>query len=170
MYNDTTERNLSTDNEQDSTPDVAKPLFSKEEVESTVKGFLLAWMRGEIVIDFPYAAEYIKFYEEVQGKKITEAQAKKEENENKTAFTNLIEVCSGRRLASPAELEQATTSLFRYIMWWRQGKRIKGKFLEYSIEQKIDELEHRLEATNRLVIEFIKWYRGSTSGEGLPKM
>lgn len=169
MHKDTTEGNLSTGNEQDSTPDVAKPLFSKEEVESTVKGFLLAWMRGEIVIHFPTANEYVTGGEE-RGEKITAQEARARETQNKTIVTGLIEVCSGRKTASPVELEQATTSLFRYIMWWRQGERIEGKFLEYSIEQKMSELERKLEATNRIVIEFIKWYRGSTSGEGMPKL
>lgn len=168
MVDDETEGAL-TDDRHDLAPDNAKPLFSGREVESTVKGFLLAWMRGDIVINFPEAKEYVDAAE-VDGEKITVKEARERATENKTTFTELIEVCSGRKKASPTELVQATTSLFRYIMWWRQGQRVEGKFLQYSIEQKIDELEHKLEATNRLVIQFIKWYRGSTSGEGVPKM
>lgn len=169
MAKDELEKADLADDEPKSSLDEAKPLFSQDEVENTVKGFLLAWMRGELTVHFP-TSDDIHSLSVAQGKPITLQEAKAKEHENKKEFTNLIEVCSGRTPASPAELEKATTSLFRYIMWWRQGERIEGKFLEYSIEEKMNELERKLEATNRIVIEFIKWYRGSTSGESVPKM
>lgn len=145
-----------------------RPLFSQDEIEATVKGFLLAWVRGQLSVHFPTAEEYVSTEEE-KGETITLKQASEYELRNKEDFSNLIEICSGRKNASPSELMEATTRLFRFILWWRQGERITGAFLEYSIEERMHDIEQKLEATNEVVRQFVKWFRGGTSrDEALP--
>jgi hypothetical protein len=161
----------SPENDEASPPtSETKLLFSQEEIESMAKGFILAWVRGQIVIQFPTGEEMYAQSKETFGRQISKNEAVDWEIKNKDNFNDLIEICSGRRPASPDELTTATNALFRKILDWREGERIKGSFLEYSFEERMAELERKLEATNRIVVEFIKWYRGSTSGESVPKM
>ena len=50
------------------------------------------------------------------------------------------------------------------ILAWRSSNRIDGTFMNYEIEQKIDDLEQKLDATNNLVVELVNWLTEEASG------
>jgi len=140
-----------------------KTIFSDEEVRSTVKAFVLAYIRGKITIEFPNTQEYLNEHK-FGGKKYTFEEAKNKESSTKFDFVRNINIISGKIKVTEAELEKTTHDLFSDILLCRAGHRIKGEFMEFDIEKKIDDLEKRLDATNNVITEFVKWYTETESG------
>lgn len=134
-------------------------LFSQEEVKSIVKGFVSAWIKGHVSINFPTATEISEFRK--RGYVMTNQTATPQEQEinTKNRFTNLILVCCGSKPSTVEEQEKAMVDLFDEIMGYRQGDRIKGEFEEYSLEDRLAKLEEGLRVTNELAEQLIALHR-----------
>jgi hypothetical protein len=140
-----------------------KSPFSRKEVESIVKGFFMAWERGDIEVIWPLAEDLHKTSQYLpHGREITVKQAVKLEIDNKQEFLELIRIFTRSRAATPREVRWATYSLFNWITTWRAADRIKdnkgnqGRFLEYGIEDKMRDLERKLDVTEQLVRQLIE--------------
>lgn len=133
-------------------------IFSKEEIESTVKGFLLALIRGQITINFKTAEEFIA-EAKVDGKRLTFEEAHQEEVDTKGGICDLIDICNGAKHAKMEEVEKTKYGLFNVIIRLRMAQRIEGKFYGIEIEERIDRLEEGLSKTNRVLEEFVIWLK-----------
>ena len=107
---------------------VSSSIFSQEEVLSIIKGFILAWLQGNVNIRFPTAEEIVSMNKET-GAEIDISEARSQEFAGKNVFTELILICSGIEPSTFEEQEEAYMNLFNRILAYRVGQRIEGKFL-----------------------------------------
>lgn len=140
-----------------------RTIFSEEEIRSTVKAFTLAYLRGQIKIDFDTVTD-IQEEGKLIGKKISYEDARKEEVKDKKEFVEHLDIITGTTKATPEELDRAVKDMFSIILAMRAGERIKGTFLEFDIERKIDDIEQKLTATNSVVEQLVKWLIDSEKG------
>ena len=163
-------------NEQPSVKEIlhvtaAKPRFSRKEIDGIVKGFFMAWERGDIELIWPLANDLQKISPYLaQGREITFKEAVKLELDNKTEFLELIKIYTGSRAATPKEIRWATYTLFNFITTWRAADRImdnkgkQGRFLQYGIEDKMRDLERKLDLNEQLLRQLIEQVKlGKTS-------
>ena len=102
-------------------------IFSHEEILSIIKGFILAWLQGNVGIRFPTAEEIVSMNKE-SGIETDINEARQQEFAGKNVFTELILICSGIEPSTPDEQEEAYLNLFNRILAYRVGQRIEGKF------------------------------------------
>lgn len=126
-------------------------VFSDDEVRTTVKEFILAWLRGEITINFPTAREFGTFSYQMIGYLGQEAKGK--EIDIKMKFIELVSICLGIEEATSEQYNVAIKHIFNTMLALRVGNRIKGTFAEFDIEKRFQILETQVKATNILVRE-----------------
>jgi len=134
-------------------------IFTEQEVRSTVKGFVLAWLKGKIKIIFPTKEEIIRFFKEDLEQDVSAIEATQVEVYTKKNFVDLILICSDEQ-ATPEEQRKALSDLFNAILIFRSSRRLEGEFLEYNFEERLRRLEGGLAVTNNLVKELIELHRG----------
>jgi len=138
----------------------AVSIFTEQEVRSTVKGFVLAWLRGHIEITFPDKEEILRFFKEDVKQDVSAIKATQLEVYTKKNFRDLILICSDVKPATPEEQRKALSDLFNAILIFRSSRRLEGEFLEYNFEERLRRLEGGLAVTNNLVKELIELHRG----------
>lgn len=158
MQNDKDEKGVTKSEPKKKGGRLPTTIFSKREIKSMVKGFMLALLRGHIKINFKTAKEIIT-EAKVDGKKISFEDASKREIAHKAVFLQLNQVCDGTISANNEEVEKAMYDLFDYILSLRIGQRIEGRFYGTEIEERLDRLEEGLDKTNRVVEEFVMWLK-----------
>jgi len=139
-----------------------KTIFSQEEVRSTIKGFTLAWLRGQVIIDFTTADDFVLFAKR-EGKTLSYEEATNKEVKHKTEFIDKILICAGSKPATPKQQEETMSQLFELILIFRAGDRIKGNFFTTDIEERLSKLEEGLTRTNNLIEEMVHWIRSGMS-------
>jgi len=128
-------------------------IFSRDEIKDTVKGFVLAWLKGDINLEFPNAEE-IMDRAKLAKEKMNFNQATEEEIKSKTVFNNLVSTCVGTKKTSSEKQEKAVSELFSYILHFRSGHRLKGTFIRsIDIEERFHKIEEELESTKNIVYE-----------------
>jgi uncharacterized protein YicC (UPF0701 family) len=124
-------------------------LFSHEEIRKFVMEFVSAWIRGDITIRFPTAAELSKktplsipfpFDPSVN------AELKIKEH-----YVDLLSICAGTKPATAKEQEKAITEVFRMLLMFRSANRIEGKIMSSDLEKRVDQLEKTAQSTSKLV-------------------
>lgn len=133
-------------------------IFSQEEIRDIVKKFVSAWLRGDITISFVTSGELLE-RAKMGKQKLSYTQAYDKEVKDKLIFTNLCSICVGAKQATEDERQKAISDVFELILVLRSSGRIKGKFIEYDIEERLRKLEERLDETDRLVHEIAIWLR-----------
>lgn len=167
---DNNEKNLEKDQpiqSRDIKPNIeqkqeTRTIFSREEIESTVKGFVLAYIRGRIKIVFPTSEDF-EIIKKRSGEKSDFKDSFNTELKGKEWFLQLIEIISGIKPSSPDQLEVVKNEVFKLILIFRSGQRIDGLFFDYSLEEKMKDLEKKLDATNDVIVQLVKWFRGSAN-------
>jgi len=134
----------------------ATSIFLETEIRDTVKNFLLAWLRGQIKIQFRTANEIFQ-RSKLEGTKMDFKQASTEEVNSKKTFVDIAEICLGTKPSTPEEQQKAIGELFGWILTFRAGGRIEGWFLESDLEQRLSRIEKGLTVTNNLVQEIVDW-------------
>lgn len=125
------------------------PLFSEVDVRKFVSEFVSSWIRGDIIIRFPTAAEL--------GKKIplniafpvdpsVNAELKIKEH-----YVDLLSVCAGIKRASPDEQEKAVQEVFKMLLMFRSANRIEGKIISNDLEKRLADVEKTVNSTSKLV-------------------
>lgn len=142
---------------------VTRTLFSHEEIASIVRGFTLAWLRGIIKIEFPVAST-IQENNKKEGGEMSYKECFEMEVRIKRDFTNLVGICVGSRPSTAAELEESMNKLFAEILVYRAANRIEGEFMEYKMEERIVELEKKVEAANNLIATLVEWLTEEAKG------
>ena len=127
----------------------ASPLFSQQEVRRFVTEFVASWVRGDITIRFPTAAELAKKTPLAIAFPVdpsVNAELKIKEH-----YIDLLSICAGTKAATVEEQEKAITETFRMLMMFRSANRIEGRIISNDLEKRIEELEKTLKATSKLV-------------------
>jgi hypothetical protein len=138
--------------------DESETLFTYDEVARLVKDFILAYTEGRIKIDFP-TVESIKYHAELRGEKVSDKDAVAREMDSKSRFNKSVGVIAGESPSTKTEYQATVRSLFSTIVAAQQGNRISGDFSGASAQERIDVIEKRLNATNHLVEQLVRWIR-----------
>ena len=103
-------------------PEPAAALFSQEDIRKFVTEFVSSWIRGDITIRFPTAAELsrktplsIAFPVDPS----VNAELKIKEH-----YVDLLSICAGTKQATVKEQEKAITEVFRILLMFRSANRI----------------------------------------------
>ena len=125
------------------------PLFSQEDVRRIVTEFVSSWIKGNIVIRFPTAAELSK--QNPLSIAFPIDPSINAELEIKEYYVDLLSVCAGIKKASVEEQEKAVSEVFKMLLMFRSANRIEGKISSDDIEKKVEELERTVKNQAKLV-------------------
>jgi hypothetical protein len=125
------------------------PLFSQKDIRRFVTEFVASWVRGDITIRFPTAAELAKktpFAIAFPTDPSVNAELKIKEH-----YIDLLSICVGTKPATAEEQEKAITETFRMLLMFRSANRIEGKIISNDLEKRVTELEKNMKSTGKLV-------------------
>ena len=129
--------------------DPPETLFSKEDIRRFVTEFVASWIRGDIKIRFPTAAELAK--KAPLAIAFPTDPSVESELKIKEHYVDLLSVCAGTKPSKPEELEKAITDTFRMLLMFRSANRIDGKIMSNDLEKRVEELEKTFKSTGTLV-------------------
>jgi hypothetical protein len=124
-------------------------LFSQKDIRKFVTEFVSSWIRGDIIIRFPTAAELAK--------KIPLSIAfptdpsVNAELKIKEHYVNQLSIIAGIKPASADEQEKAISEVFKMLLMFRSANRIEGKIISNDLEKRIQELEKTVKNQGKLV-------------------
>jgi hypothetical protein len=124
-------------------------LFSKQEIREFVREFVASWIRGDIVIRFPTAAELAK--KTPLSIAFPVDPSVNAELKIKEHYVDLLSVCAGTKQGSAEEREKAVTEVFRMLLMFRSANRIEGKIMSKDLDRRMGELEKTMNTTGKLV-------------------
>jgi hypothetical protein len=124
-------------------------LFTKQEIREFVREFVASWIRGDIVIRFPTAAELAK--KTPLSIAFPVDPSVNAELKIKEHYVDLLSVCAGTKQASAEEREKAVTEVFRMLLMFRSANRIEGRIMTNDLDTRMRELEKTLSSTGKLV-------------------
>jgi hypothetical protein len=124
-------------------------LFSKQEVHKFVTEFVASWIKGDIIIRFPTAAELAK--KTPLSIAFPTDPSVNAELKIKEHYIDLLSTVAGIKRATPKEQEQAISEVFKMLLMFRSANRIEGRIISNSMEKRIEELEKTTEAQKKLI-------------------
>ncbi len=110
---------------------------------------MAGWIRGDIVIRFPTAAELSK--KNPLAIVFPTDPSISEELKIKEHYVDLLMTCAGIKQATPEEQEKAVTDVFRMLLMFRSANRIEGKILSSNLDKRVAALEEKIQTTGKLV-------------------
>lgn len=123
-------------------------LFSQKDIRRFVTEFVASWIRGDITIRFPTAAELAKktpFAIAFPTDPSVDAELKIKEH-----YIDLLSICAGTKPATTEEQEKAVTETFRMLLMFRSANRIEGKIISGDLEKRVEELEKTTKSNSKL--------------------
>jgi hypothetical protein len=114
-------------------------LYSPQEVRKFVSEFVSSWIRGDLVIRFPTAAELAK--QTPLSIAFPKDPSVSAELKIKEHYVDLLSIVAGIKPASTAEQEAAVKDVFKMLLMFRSANRIEGKLVSNDLEKRIAELE-----------------------------
>jgi hypothetical protein len=130
-------------------PEPSAPLYSEEEVRGIVSEFVTSWIRGDIIIRFPTAAELSK--QIPLSIAFPTDPSVNAELKIKEHYVELLLICAGIKPASASEQEKAISDVFKMLLMFRSANRIEGKIISNDIAKRVDELEKTVKNQSKLV-------------------
>ncbi len=130
-------------------PQGATSLYSKEQIRRFVSEFVSSWIRGDIIIRFPTAAELAK--QTPLNIAFPKDPSVSAELKIKEHYVDLLMVVAGIKAASAQEQENAVSEVFKMMLMFRSANRIEGKILSGDIEKRIQKLEETQGEQGKLV-------------------
>ncbi|MFA5572465.1 MAG: hypothetical protein GX799_06010 [Crenarchaeota archaeon] len=130
-------------------------LYSKQEVRRFVNEFVSSWIRGDIVIRFPTAAEL--------GKKtplslvFPHDPSVSAELKIKEYYIDLLSVVAGIKPSSVEQQEKAIDEIFKMMLMFRSANRIEGKIISNEIEKRVQKIEEVIQNQVKLVDQITKF-------------
>jgi hypothetical protein len=131
------------------TPATANTLFSPTDVRQMVTEFVSAWIRGDIVIRFPTAAELSK--KNPLAIAFPTDPSVDQELKIKEHYIELLLTCAGLRQVSASEQEQAIADTFKILLMFRSANRIEGKIRSSELEKRVADLEEKQKSIGTLL-------------------
>ena len=114
-------------------------LYSQKEIHLFVTEFVSSWIRGDIIIRFPTAAELAK--QTPLSIAFPKDPSISAELKIKEHYVDLLSVVAGIKPASIDEQEQAISEVFKMLLMFRSANRIEGKIISNDLEKRIQDLE-----------------------------
>jgi hypothetical protein len=124
-------------------------LFNQTDIRKFVSEFVSSWIRGDIIIRFPTAAELAK--KNPLSIAFPTDPSVNAELKIKEHYVELLSVIAGIKPASTGEQEKAISEVFKMLMMFRSANRIEGKIISNDIEKRIEELEKTATNQGKLV-------------------
>jgi uncharacterized protein YicC (UPF0701 family) len=124
-------------------------LFSQKDIRRFVTEFVSSWIRGDITIRFPTAAELAK--KTPLAIAFPTDPSVNAELKIKEHYINLLSICAGIKPATAEEQEKAITEVFRMLLMFRSANRIEGKIISNDLEKRVTDIEEKLQSTGKLV-------------------
>jgi hypothetical protein len=124
-------------------------LFSQEDIRKFVSEFVASWIRGDLIIRFPTAAELAK--KTPLSIAFPTDPSVNAELKIKEHYVDLLSVVAGIKPASADELEKAISEVFKMLMMFRSANRIEGKLFSNDLEKRISELEKTVTNQSKLI-------------------
>jgi hypothetical protein len=133
-------------------------LFSEDEIQDIVKGFVSAWVQGEVKILFPDREEH-KYLAKERQESIDDKEALQREVNLKVEFADRIMMASSTGRATSEEQRKAISLLFNDILLYRSSGKIEGQFSTGSMNERLQRLEQGSDTTNDLVKQLVDMHR-----------
>ena len=127
----------------------AAPLFSEGDVRKIVFAFVSSWIRGDIVIRFPTAAELAK--KTPLSIAFPTDPSVNAELKIKEHYVDMLSILAGIKQASMEEKEKAVNEVFKMLLMFRSANRIEGKIISNDLEKRLTDVEKNLSSTTKLV-------------------
>jgi hypothetical protein len=124
-------------------------LFSKDEIAKFVTEFVASWIRGDIIIRFPTAAELAK--KTPLSIAFPSDPSVNAELKIKEHYVDLLSVVAGIMPASGAEQEAAINEVFKMLLMFRSANRIEGKIISNDLQKRVSDLEKTTQNQSKLV-------------------
>jgi len=124
-------------------------LYSKEDVRKFVSEFVSSWIRGDIIIRFPTAAELAK--QTPLSIAFPTDPSVNAELKIKEHYVDLLSIIAGIKPASGDEQEKAVAEVFKMFLMFRSANRIEGKIISNDLQKRVDELEKTTKDQGKLV-------------------
>jgi hypothetical protein len=124
-------------------------LFSPQDIRRFVTEFVSSWIRGDIIIRFPTAAELAKktpLSIAFPTDPSVDAELKIKEH-----YVDLLSVIAGIKHSSSEEQQKAIDEVFKMLLMFRSANRIEGKIISNDLEKRIEELEKTAKNQGKLV-------------------
>ena len=131
------------------TEEPSAALFSQKEIRRFVTEFVSSWIRGDITIRFPTAAELAK--KTPLAIAFPTDPSVNAELKIKEHCIDLLSICAGTKPATAEEQEKAITGTFTMLLMFRSANRIEGKIISNDLERRVVELEKTVKSTGKLV-------------------
>lgn len=133
----------------EATPESTNLLFGKQDVRKFVAEFVASWIRGDIIIRFPTAAELAK--QTPLSIAFPKDPSVNAELKIKEHYIDLLSIISGIKPASPDEQEKAIAEVYKMLLMFRSANRIEGKIMSNELEKRVTELEKTAKNQGKLV-------------------
>jgi hypothetical protein len=124
-------------------------LFDQTDIQKFVTEFVASWLRGDIIIHFPTAAELAK--KTPLSIAFPTDPSVNAELKIKEHYVDLLSVIAGIKPTSIEEQEKAISEVFKMLMMFRSANRIEGKIISNDLEKRITELEEAVKNQSKLV-------------------
>jgi len=124
-------------------------LFSQVEIRKFVTEFVASWIRGDIIIRFPTAAELAK--KTPLSIAFPTDPSVNAELKIKEHYIDLLSIIAGIKPASTDEQEKTIAEVFKMLLMFRSANRIEGKIISSDIEKRVTELEKTSQNQSKLV-------------------
>ena len=124
-------------------------LFPLQEVKRYVTEFVASWVRGDIIIHFPTAAELAKktpLSIAFPTDPSVDAELKIKEH-----YVDQLSIIAGIKPASASEQEKAISEVFKMLLMFRSANRIEGKIISNDLEKRVQELEKTVKTQGKLL-------------------
>jgi len=124
-------------------------LFNEKDIRKFVTEFVSSWIRGDIIIRFPTAAELAK--KTPLSIAFPTDPSVNAELKIKEHYVDLLSIIAGIKQASNDEQEKAISEVFKMLLMFRSANRIEGKIMSNDLQKRIEKLEETSENQSKLV-------------------
>jgi hypothetical protein len=124
-------------------------LFNEKDIRKFVTEFVSSWIRGDIIIRFPTAAELAK--KTPLSIAFPTDPSVNAELKIKEHYVDLLSIIAGIKQASNDEQENAISEVFKMLLMFRSANRIEGKIMSNDLQKRIEKLEETSENQSKLV-------------------
>lgn len=124
-------------------------LFSEADIRKFVTEFVASWIRGDIIIRFPTAAELAK--KTPLSIAFPTDPSVNAELKIKEHYVDQLSIIAGIKPATKGEQEKAISEVFRMLLMFRSANRIEGKIISNDLQKRIEELEKTIKNQSKLI-------------------
>jgi hypothetical protein len=124
-------------------------LYSEKDIHRFVSEFVSSWIRGDIIIRFPTAAELSK--KNPLSIAFPTDPSVNAELKIKEHYVDLLSVIAGTKPSSAEEQQRAIDEVFKMLLMFRSANRIEGKIMSNDLEKRILDLEKTVATQTKLV-------------------